>query len=56
MPDNHAGLMPKRPFRGSFTSSTTSSGSEVDYMQNIKAMLEKLSTQVSPHRTIDSWF
>lgn len=39
--------MPKRPFRGSFASSTTSSGSEVDYMQNIKAMLEKLSTQVS---------
>ncbi|KAK6102660.1 Uncharacterized protein BM_BM17433 [Brugia malayi] len=30
----------------SFTSST-SSGSEIDYMQNIKAMLEKSSSQIS---------
>uniref|UniRef100_A0A0R3S1J3 Uncharacterized protein n=1 Tax=Elaeophora elaphi TaxID=1147741 RepID=A0A0R3S1J3_9BILA len=30
----------------SFTSST-SSGSEIDYMQNIKAMLEKSSAQIS---------
>ncbi|VDK28171.1 unnamed protein product [Gongylonema pulchrum] len=47
MPHDQAKLVPKRPFSGSFTSSTNSSGSEVDYMHNIKTMLEKLSTQVS---------
>uniref|UniRef100_A0A915PY41 Uncharacterized protein n=1 Tax=Setaria digitata TaxID=48799 RepID=A0A915PY41_9BILA len=38
--------MAKRISPSSFTSSN-SSGSEIDYMQNIKSMLEKLSSQIS---------
>lgn len=33
--------------RGSFTSSSTSSGCDVDYMFNIKSMLDKVETQIS---------
>ncbi|VDM96461.1 unnamed protein product [Thelazia callipaeda] len=46
MPLHQVAFISKGNCHDSFTSST-SSGSEIDYMQNIKAMLEKLSSQVS---------